>query len=499
MLISMKAKWLLIIGFFCLLLLNAAYSQDQATKPNNYLRLNWKQVATQMPDAWYGLGEAKTVAESVLKYQTDIGGWPKNSGFHNNTVNQEEWDRIKVTGVGATFDNGATITELKFLTKVYTQIKDERYRESFMKGLNYIIKAQYTNGGWPQYYPPRKGKSDYSSHITYNDNAMVNVMRCLDDVAKQHPMYAPMQISDEMRRKAKEAFDKGVECILRTQIIVDGLPTVWCAQHDEFTLAPAGARSYELPSFCGSESAGITLLLMDLENPSPEVISAVRGAVKWFKDHKIEGVTIKNEVGADGMDDRIVVQDSTAEALWGRFHDLGTGKPFFCDRDGIKKDTLSEIGQNRRVGYDWYTRAPAKVVDRYPEWASKLGIEPDSVNPGRKKAEAVSAAEKKADLLPAPTDADIAKLGAEVGLNDQQQSRVSALLEELKEKRRTIKVDANLSSEEKRTKTKVLNEEILGRGGKISALMTAEQFARWEKFQQAIREARNGGKTAAAF
>jgi len=63
---------------------------------------------------------------------------------------------------------------------------------------------------------------------------MVNVMRFLNDIVNEKQLYAPMQISDEVRIRAKKSFDKGVECILRTQIIVDGQPTVWCAQHDEF-------------------------------------------------------------------------------------------------------------------------------------------------------------------------------------------------------------------------------------------------------------------------
>ena len=464
MLISIKAKCFFIVGIFYLSLINMAYSQGQETKPKNYLNLNWKQVATGMPDSWYSSDEAKIVAESVLKYQTDIGGWPKNSGFHNNSVNQEEWERIKITGVGATFDNDATLTEMMFLTKVYTKINDERYRDSFMKALNYIFKAQYPNGGWPQYYPYRKRKSAYSSHITYNDNAMVNVMRFLDDIVKEKSIFASMQISDEMRVRAKQSFDKGVECILRTQIIVEGKPKVWCAQHDEFTLAPAGARSYELPSFSGAESVGVTMLLMDIENPSKEIINAVNGAVKWFENHKIERIKVKDIINEDGKKDRIVVKDSAAPAQWARFYDLETGKPFFCDREGVKKNTLAEIGLNRRTGYRWYTNAPEKVLERHPEWARKFGIKPGHVIRTQKETQAAPIIAKKDAVAPAPTATDIAKLEAEVGLNDEQKSKVSALLEELIEKRRAIKRDTGLSSEEKKTKMKALNEEILGKG-----------------------------------
>ncbi|MBN1414261.1 MAG: pectate lyase [Bacteroidales bacterium] len=341
----------------------------------NYLDLNWRHVATHMPAEWYGSNEAKMAADSVLKYQTKIGGWAKNSGFHTGNVNQEEWKRIEASGIGATFDNGATTTEMKFLARVYSVVKDERYRESFRKALNYIFKTQYPNGGWPQFYPYRKRNGAYSSHITYNDNSMVNIMLILRDIMNGNELFEPLQINDELIAKAKRSFDKGIECILKTQIIVDGEPTVWCAQHDEFTLAPANARSYELASFSGSESVGIVLLLMDVEDPSADIIKAVKGSVKWFENHKIEGIRVADITNGDGQKDLIVINDTTTSPLWARFYDLETGNPFFCDRDGIKKNTLAEIGYNRRTDYVWYVNSPDKVLRRYPVWAKQWGIE----------------------------------------------------------------------------------------------------------------------------
>lgn len=98
-------------------------------------------------------------------------------------------------------------------------------------------------------------------------------------------------------------------------------------------------------------------------------------------------------------------------------------------------------------------------------------------------------AEKKVEAAK-PTAEDIAKLDAEVGLSAEQKTKVEGLLSELKQKRRAIKEDASLSDEQKKAKTKTLNEDILGKDGKIKALMTAEQFAKWQKLQEAIRAAR---------
>lgn len=99
-------------------------------------------------------------------------------------------------------------------------------------------------------------------------------------------IYVPDSICD----RARTAFDKGVECILKTQVILNGKPTVWCAQHDEHTLAPAKARAYELPSLSGAESDNIVILLMSLPNPSKEVIACIENAIEWFKASKIEGM-----------------------------------------------------------------------------------------------------------------------------------------------------------------------------------------------------------------
>ena len=69
----------------------------------------------------------------------------------------------------------------------------------------------------------------------------------------------------------------------------------------------------------------------------------------------------------------VVVSDPKAPPLWARFYELETGKPFFCDRDGVKKYSLAEIGAERRNGYSWYTNGPEKVLGKYGEWARENG------------------------------------------------------------------------------------------------------------------------------
>ncbi|HKL72124.1 MAG TPA: pectate lyase [Marinilabiliaceae bacterium] len=368
--ITIKYLFVLLISVF----INSLLAQNDENGEDAYLELSWKQVATKMPTEWYNSDEARLVAENVLLSQKEIGGWAKNKPYHH-LFSEEEKSQFLTTKseVGATFDNGSTIMELQFLANVYSNYKDEKYKLAFIKGLDYIFESQYENGGWPQFYPSRKGKSvAYASHITYNDDAMVNILKFLRDIVYEKENYPLLQLDSTYKAKANQALENGVTCIIKTQIIVDGKPTVWCAQHDEVTLAPANARKYELASFSGTESASIALFLMTLKNPSQEIINSVDCAVKWFENHEVEDVKLIKEKDEEGRTDIVVVQDKTASPIWARFYDLETEKSFFCDRDGIKKNSLADIGYERRNGYDWYTTKPANLLEEYSEWKVKI-------------------------------------------------------------------------------------------------------------------------------
>lgn len=361
----MRTAFFVLIGLI-LLSFNASAQQD-------INKMSWTKVALRMPENWYSGEEAAKVAENVLACQTKLGGWPKNMPFHKG-INEKEMEHIRKTGIGATIDNGATTTEMRFLAKMYNSTKDDKYKKAFLKGFSYILAAQYANGGWPQFYPARgTGGVSYSSHITYNDGAYINVMKVLQDMFTDSPAFASLALSEKVKNDAKKSFDKGIDCILKTDIVVNGQPTVWCAQHDEVTFAPAKARAYELPSFSGAESVGVVELLMSLPNPSKEIVAAVKGAVKWFDEHKIENVKFARYIDDKG-EKNAGLQASKGDVLWARFYDLETEKPFFSDRDGIKKSSLSEIGQERRGGYSWYTTGPAQVLKKYPEWLKSNGL-----------------------------------------------------------------------------------------------------------------------------
>ncbi len=327
--------------------------------------LKWSQVVENQPAEWYGTPEAIAIAGNVLLYQRNTGGWPKNIPMHYPLAEADKKAVLvaKDKTDDSTMDNDATYLEMIYLAKVYNATHTVAYKDAFLKGLHYLLAAQYPNGGWPQYYPLVKG---YYMHITYNDNLMVNVMNILKGVAKRDKLFAFVD-DPALIKQCATAFDRGVDCILKTQYRQNGKLTVWCAQHDENTLLPAKARAYELPSLSGYESADIVLLLMDIENPKPEVKKAITAAIDWFKKVQIKGIRVETYTNAEGQKDRRVVSDPTAKPIWARFYELDDNRPFFCDRDGIKKYSLSEIGYERRNGYGWYTDEPQDAIKKYKQ------------------------------------------------------------------------------------------------------------------------------------
>lgn len=286
--------------------------------------------------------------DQIVAYQRVTGGWPKNVDM-SKSLSSEELNKVlaeKSKTDDSTIDNGATVKQMRFLATIYRKTNEAKYKDSFRKGVQYLLSAQYDNGGWPQFWPNPKG---YKVNITYNDDAMVNVLDLLGDIYRGEGDFSGDIVSGAMRKKCEEAFSKGIDCILNTQIIVDGCPTVWCQQHDPNTLVPAKARAYELPSYCSAESAWIVRLLMSLPCPDKRVRNSVVGAMKWFQTHSIDG---------KGKE-------------WARFYDLEECLPFFCDRDGIARRNIEEISDERRYGYSWYSGRPATLLPAYREWKEK--------------------------------------------------------------------------------------------------------------------------------
>jgi PelA/Pel-15E family pectate lyase len=321
---------------------------------------NWKGFANKS-DAWYLSAEGLEVAENILSWQSLEGSWPKNG---DTTASAYTGSRGSIDG---TYDNGATYGEVRFLARAFNVVADNRYRTAVLLAIDDMLDAQYPTGGWPQNNPPGSG---YARHITFNDNTMVNIMELMKEVAESQA-FAFMDAG--RRTNAAAAFDAGIECMLDSQIVVDGTLTAWCAQHDEVTLEPRPARSYEHASISGSESVGVVLMLIKYGDASdPRVANAIDSACEWYEAVKLLGI---RQIVVD--DNKVIISDPTAPPLWARFYEIGTNRPIFSDRDGIIKYDMAEIGDERRNGYSWYGDWPEDALDAWPAWIELNEVEED--------------------------------------------------------------------------------------------------------------------------
>lgn len=324
---------------------------------------------------WYASDDAARIAATILSFQTPSGGWSKNQDrrgpkrlpgqrWSNNaetmTVGSGSFDEPRDrfwTFVG-TLDNDATHSEIRFLALVNQQRPKDEYRAAIVKGVLYLLTAQYPNGGWPQNYPLEGGFHD---GITFNDEAVTEAATLLQEVADAKPEFA--FVPAPLRHRARAAAARAVDLILAAQVKVDGHPTLWPQQIDALTLAPISARNYEPPGLASAESAGVLLFLMRQPRPTPAMKTAIESGIAWLQAH-----ALRDHAFTMTPDGRKLVPQPGAGPLWARVYDVATGRPIFGDWGKTIHDDVNEISKGRRNGYTWWGTWPQKALEAYPRW-----------------------------------------------------------------------------------------------------------------------------------
>ncbi|WP_228388253.1 pectate lyase [Chryseobacterium sp. CBo1] len=311
-----------------------------------------------------------TLAEKMLVYQLPNGGWGKRTSDKQNVDYTKKIDPkllkiIKATDNDfATIDNSATSKEINGLIKAYQTTKNPAYLKSAEKGIEYLLSMQYENGGFPQYFP---NSAIYRKQVTYNDNAMINALNILYNIAEGKEGFDVVDL--KLKEKSKIAVQKGLQCILKTQVVQNGKLSIWADQYDEKTLKPEKARAFEPVSLATGESVHIILFLMK-QNLTPEIEKSIRAAVKWFDESRIKGYTyaVSRESGKAIR----TLSKKEGSSVWARFYDIPTNKPIFGDRDGSVKFNYEEVSEERRMGYSWYNEAGTKLIESdFPKWLKK--------------------------------------------------------------------------------------------------------------------------------
>ena len=327
----------------------------------------WNLTHSQRKYERYAPHRYKEIADNLIAYQNEDGGWPKNIDWLAQLQPAEVLSELKRWRRNSTVDNWNTYSQIKYQAHVYTLTGEERYKDSALRGLLYLLNTQDANGAW--------WGSDVQSP-TLNDNVTTGVLKLFLDILGGDERF--QWLPEDSRTNIKYAFDNGINFILRAQIIQSGTKTGWAQQYTtdgDGNLYPTYARAYEQIAIASKESCNVLNLLMDIKNPNDEIKDSINSAVKWLKQVAINEFRLEKvykEIPIPEYPyDLVGVKDKDARPIWARFYEISDNSPFLCTESGTKVYDISELGYDKRVGYSWYGYWPEEVFEKYTIWSKQ--------------------------------------------------------------------------------------------------------------------------------
>jgi len=300
-------------------------------------------------EEWYGSPLSIQIANNLTMLQRHDGGWPRGIGQggsapHNPadiaSITQEQLDQafLSVNANDAYFGRGITANETRFMLRMYHATRIPQFRESGLRGLDAILRTQFTEGGaaggWPYYVTQRTA---HRGGASFNDDSMTAIMELLFDISNgEFPL-----LGHDLIAQSTTAFDKGLDAILNLQIrssaFADGIerPTAWAQHYYQMSGLPMWAREFEPPAISTNEAVDIMIFLMELPNPCQRVIDAVNYAMYFLNYVEIHGY--RHYIGPSPIDpawgnNRGLFEHPYAGNLWARFVCVETFNPLFVDR-----------------------------------------------------------------------------------------------------------------------------------------------------------------------
>ena len=317
----------------------------------------------------YSPEQYREIADNLLAYQNADGGWPKNIDWLGVLDADSVKASLRERYRRSTLDNRNTFPHIEYLSDAYLLSGDTRYRTAAERGLDYLLNTQKQNGGWRGW--------DVDA-ITFNDEVTTGALELFLNIVQGDVSYA--WLDTPRRQRIADGLQRGMQMVLKCQVVQNGVKTAWGQQHDNETFMPVKARTFELPSLTARESCDVIMLLMNVENPSADIVEAVDAAVAWLERSQIHGLRVEEVplpeekiINHEYPFDRVTVADPQAKPIWARFYETHDNTPFMCTRAGQKVWRLADVDPERRTGYDWYGYWPEKILKRYAKWKRKVG------------------------------------------------------------------------------------------------------------------------------
>lgn len=274
-------------------------------------------MAYQATGDLYYLEAAKATGQALAEGQLHSGGWDYRIEFGPDRNQYAYRAATSRTGKNVTtYDDDTTQAALRFLMRLDATLKrsDDRIHRVTRHGLDALLKAQYTNGAWPQRYetfpqpvpvrpaaypdawPRNYPGADYRDFYTFNDR---NIDHLIETLLLAWDTYRTPEY--------RKAVEKAGDFILLARM-PDPQPA-WAQQYNR-DMHPAWARKFEPPSVTGGESQGLlrTLIHLTRELGDAKYLEPIPRALEYLRRSRLP-------------DGRLA-----------RFYELRTNKPLYFTR-----------------------------------------------------------------------------------------------------------------------------------------------------------------------
>ena len=272
----------------------------------------WLRAWRATDDPYYHQA-AREVARALVWGQRCIGGWD-----HRVDVAHMKPDAaVPVRRKGhCSFDDNVTQGALAFLIDADAVLDEPWLADAIELGLQFMMKSQFSNGAWPQWYPLRGGYHDY---YTFNDHAIND---CIALMLKAHAVYG--------KAEYLASACKGGDFIIASQGPAD--QAGWAQQYNH-DMKPAWARRFEPPGYCSAVTANNirTLVGLYLATEDQKYLQPIDAAIVWLEASKI------------------------GPNRWGRLYEVGTNRPIYGDRENGNKIIYDyqTVSRRERTSYGW--------------------------------------------------------------------------------------------------------------------------------------------------
>jgi len=320
---------------------------------------------------------AEMAANALIWGQHPSGGWhylidfdmPGIRRWYDEVASQcWGWEEYYHYYGNCSFDDAATSAPVQFLLELYMTTLDPNYRVPLLKALDFIIEAQYPNGGWPQRYPlmyeyPHNGLDDYTHYYTFNDGATRNNIERLIDAYEQ--------LGDG---KYWEAAVRGMDFYIISQC---GKPQAGWAQQYTMDMKPGSARTYEPAAVSTHRTLGNINDLMRFYRITSDrrYLAPIPGAIEWLENSVINTDPSKNYTHAG-------------------FYEPVTNKPLYYHFEGTSKETMRHWIDHDITDSWWYRRQITPDIEKIRRDYERV----HALTPGQAQAEYQAAKDSRANV-----------------------------------------------------------------------------------------------------